>query len=86
MQELEVDSELSITPLQFFSDAAIKALQEISNQEFHVNDLMQQYIDGKATIEEVSIETTKLNLAISFASTVISTASQTFKELISMQI
>ena len=86
MQELEIDNTLSVTPLQFFSEAAIKALQDISNQEYHVNNLMQEYINGKSTIEEVSIETTKLNLAISFASTVISTASQTFKELISMQI
>lgn len=86
MQELDFENTLSVTPFQYFSETAVNALKEISDQEFHVNKLMQEYIDGKVSIEEVSIETTKLNLAISFASTVISTASQTFKELISMQI
>ncbi|MEK9657184.1 MAG: flagellar hook-basal body complex protein FliE [bacterium] len=86
LEYLNFDHALEITPFQYFSEQAVKSLNSVSQLEFRVNDLMQKYVEGKVSIEEVSIETTKLNLAISFATTVISTASQTFKELISMQI
>eukprot|EP01047_Picozoa_sp_COSAG01_P011785 COSAG01_NODE_519_length_16012_cov_4.344058_13_plen_196_part_00 len=80
------DHSLPITPFQYFTDQAMKSLKDISDQEFRVNDLMQKYVEKKVSIEEVSIETTKLNLSIAFATTVITTAAQTLKEFVSMQI
>ncbi|RAP33539.1 hypothetical protein DID75_01880 [Candidatus Marinamargulisbacteria bacterium SCGC AG-410-N11] len=77
---------LEVTPFQMFLDKAVEALESISDLEFKVNDLTEQYVQGKASIDEVSIEATKLNLAVSFATTVITTASQTFMEITKMQI
>ena len=54
--------------------------------ESKVNDLIEQFIQGKASIDEVSMETAKLNLAVSFATTVITTATQTFKEILQIPI
>jgi flagellar hook-basal body complex protein FliE len=68
-------------PFQIMIDRAVEALENISQMEYRVNDLTEQYIEGRVSIDEVSIEANKLNLAISFATTVISSASQTFKEL-----
>ncbi len=80
------DMKLEISPFQVFIDRAIEGLESISDMERHVNDLMEQYIQGRASIDEVSIETTKLNLAISFASSVITSATQTLKEITQMAI
>lgn len=80
------NNRLDVTPFQHFIDKAVEALENVSQQEFKVNDLIDQYIAGDVSIDEVSIETTKLNLAISFATTVVTTAQQTFKELTQMPI
>jgi hypothetical protein len=79
-------TRLEVTPFQLFLDRAVDSLESISQMEHRVNELTQQYIEGKASIDEVSMETTKLNLAITFATTIITTASQTFKEFTQMAI
>jgi hypothetical protein len=79
-------TRLEVTPFQLFLDRAVDSLESISQMEHRVNELTQQYIEGKVSIDEVSMETTKLNLAITFATTVITTASQTFKEFTQMAI
>lgn len=86
LTQLTSDKALSITPFQYFSEIALNSLSKISNEEFRVNDLMKKFVDGEVSIEAVSIETTRLNLSIALATTVITTASQTFKEFVSMQI
>jgi len=79
-------TRLEVTPFQLFIDRAVDALESISQMEYRVNELTQQYIEGKVSVDEVSMEATKLNLAITFATTVITTASQTFKEYTQMAI
>jgi len=79
-------NRLETTPFQLFIDKAVDSLENVSQMEFRVNDLIEQYIQGKVSIDEVAIETNKLNLAISFMTTVISSATQTFKELTQMSI
>ncbi len=72
--------------LAFFRTGSVSALEDLSAMENRVNDLMEQYILGRASIDEVSIETAKLNLAVSFATSTITSAVQTFKEILQMQI
>ena len=79
-------NRLEITPFQLFMDKAVDSLENISKMEFKVNNMIEQFIEGKVSIDEVSIEMSKLNLAISFATTVITTASQTFKEITQLSI
>lgn len=79
-------NKLEVTPFQLFIDKAVDALEGISKMERRVNTLMDQYMLGRATIEEVSIETTKLTIAMSFATTVISQATQIFKEIQGIQV
>jgi flagellar hook-basal body complex protein FliE len=86
IQEGYRSHKLDITPFQLFMDKSIAALENISDMEVRVNDLMEQYIQGRASIDEVSIETAKLNLAISFATSVLTSATQTFKEILQMAI
>ena len=79
-------NRVEVTPFQLFLEGAVDALQGISKQEFEVNRLIERYIDGDVSIDEVSMATTKLNLTISFATTLITTISQTFNEFTKMQI
>ncbi|MBT6121077.1 hypothetical protein HOH45_06405 [bacterium] len=74
-------NKFETTPFQVLIDKSIDALEGLSNMEYRVNDLIEQFIQGKASIDEVSMETAKLNLAVSFATTVITTATATFKEI-----
>ena len=79
-------NRLEVPPFQLFVDKAVEALENISQLEFRVNDLTEQFIEGRVSIDEVSMEANKLSLAVSFATTVITTASQTLKELTQLAI
>ena len=72
---------LNIVPLQIFLDNAIKSLERVSKQEFKVNNLMDQFVKGEISEDEVVLETAKLNLAISMVTTIVQSAVQTFKEI-----
>ncbi len=84
--QTQSQQSLDRTPFQIFIDKAVEVLDRVSQQEVYVNNLTEEYISGKVSIDEVSIEATKLNMAITFVTTVITTASTTLKELTGMQI
>ena len=87
LNELNLRSDrLDVTPFQLFIERAVEVLENVSQMEIRVNDLTEGYVRGEVSIDEVSMEMTKLNLAISFATTVLSTASQTLKELTQLAI
>jgi len=73
--------EMNIVPLQIFLDNAIKSLERVSQQEFRVNDLMDGFVKGEVSEDEVVLETSKLNLSISMVTTIMQSAVQTFKEI-----
>lgn len=77
---------VNITPFQFFIDKAIEVLESVSQLDYRVNDLTEKYIKGEVSIDEVSVETMKLNLAVSFVTTVLSSATQAFKEITQLAI
>tara|TARA_B100000131_G_C18062445_1_gene591048 strand:+ start:441 stop:1004 length:564 start_codon:yes stop_codon:yes gene_type:complete len=79
-------NRMEVTPFQMLIDKAVEVLESISTMEYRVNDLTEQYIEGKVSLDEVSVETMKLNLAVSFATTVLSSATQTFKEITQLAI
>ena len=72
---------INIVPLQIFLDNAIRSLENVSKQEAKVNDLMNQFIKGTISEDEVVVETAKLNLSISMVTTIVQSAVQTFKEI-----
>ncbi|MEK9727157.1 MAG: flagellar hook-basal body complex protein FliE [Candidatus Margulisiibacteriota bacterium] len=73
--------ELNIVPLQIFLDNAIKSLEQVSQQEFRMNNLIDGFVQGKVSEDEVVLETAKLNLSISMVTTIVQSAVQTFKEI-----
>ncbi|MGA0241665.1 MAG: hypothetical protein ACO3K7_01545 [Candidatus Marinamargulisbacteria bacterium] len=72
---------LRVVPLQIFLDNAIKSLQNVSDQEFRMNDLIDGFIKGNVSEDEVVLATAKLNLSISMVTTIVQSAVQTFKEI-----
>ena len=67
-------------------DKAVNSLNSISEQERNAELLIQNYIQGKAGLDEVMIEIEKANLSINLALTVINTSVQTFKEIMQMPV
>ncbi|RAP39167.1 hypothetical protein DID80_00755 [Candidatus Marinamargulisbacteria bacterium SCGC AAA071-K20] len=87
LNELNLRSDrLDVTPFQLFMERAVEVLENISQMEVRVNEMTEGYVRGEISIDEVSMEMTKLNLAMSFATTVLSTSSQTLKELTQLAI
>lgn len=74
-------SSLNKVPLQLFLDNAIRALEHVSKQEFKMNTLMDQFVKGNVSEDEVVLQTAKLNLSISMVTTIVQSAVQTFKEI-----
>ena len=72
---------LNRVPIQIFLDKAVEALDNISQQEFRVNDLIDGFIEGRVNEDQVIIETAKFSLAMSMLTTIIQTSVQTFKEI-----
>ena len=79
-QDAELD-QLNTVPLQFFIEKAVVALDDLSQLEFRANDLIDGYIQGTVTEDEVVIETAKLKLAMSMVTNIVQTVVQTFKEI-----
>lgn len=75
------NKSLNIVPLQIFLDNAIRSLERVSQQEFKVNNLMDGFIEGTVSEDEVILETAKLNLSISMVTTIVQSAVTTFKEI-----
>jgi len=74
------------TPFSQLLDTAVGALNELSAVEAKSNQLTEDYLQGKASLEEVMMETNRLSINMQLAVTVINTTAQTFKEIQQMQV
>ena len=81
--DLEV---LNRVPLQLFLDKTMEALNSLSQQEFKVNDLMEGFVDGRVSEDEVIVETAKLNLSMQMVTTIVQSAVQSFKEILQIAV
>jgi flagellar hook-basal body complex protein FliE len=74
------------TPFQKVLDNAIGALENVSKVEERANAYIQQYVQGNISMEDVVIETTKMQLAMELAITVVNQTVASFKEVQQMQV
>ena len=81
-QEQVVDS----TPFAMLFAGIVRSLEDVSKMEHKTNDLIQRYVDRKASVEEVTMATAQLNVSMTLLSTVMSSFSQSFKEIQNMQV
>ena len=65
---------------------AIEGLEGVSQFEFNANLLTDKYLKGEADITEVMIATSKLNIAVQLAVTTVTSAVNTFKEILQMPV
>ncbi len=77
---------ISRAPFQIMLENAVDALQNVSNTEQENNKLIDEFIQGKRSVDEVLISTNQLNLEMSLLTTVVNTTVQTFKEIQQMQV
>tara|TARA_A100001011_G_scaffold387729_2_gene466039 strand:- start:788 stop:1303 length:516 start_codon:yes stop_codon:yes gene_type:complete len=74
-----VPNQVNATPMQLFFDKTVSVLQRVSQREFRMNDLMEGFVEGRVSEDEVIIETAKLNLEMSMLVSIIQTSIQEFK-------
>ncbi|MFC1751939.1 flagellar hook-basal body complex protein FliE [Thermoproteota archaeon] len=79
-------ARMDITPFQLFLDKALEFFDGVSEMEKRADWLMEQYVLGKASIEELTIEKTKVSVALSFAVTLVNQITQSFKEIQNMAV
>jgi flagellar hook-basal body complex protein FliE len=76
-------------PTNVFDDVlskAASALETVSQTEFTANNLINNYIQGKAELSDVMVATSKMNISVQLAVTVITSAVSSFKEITQMQM
>ncbi|OGI07429.1 MAG: flagellar hook-basal body complex protein FliE [Candidatus Margulisbacteria bacterium GWF2_35_9] len=83
-----VDGQLNLKENLFKAslDKAIDGLNQVSQQELKADNLIKDYVNGKADLDQVMIEVEKANLSVSLALTVVNQALQTFKEIMQMPV
>jgi len=84
--DIEQEQVQEGSPFSMIFAGVVRALEDVSKMEHKTNDLIQQYVDRKASVEEVTMATAQLNVSVTLLSTVMSSLSQSFKELQSMQV
>ena len=76
----------SKSPFDTLLNKAVDALEGVSNMESSTNALINSYIQGNAELSDVMIATAKLNLMVQLATTTVTSAVNTFKEITQMQV
>tara|TARA_X000001036_G_scaffold431542_1_gene466010 strand:- start:157 stop:597 length:441 start_codon:yes stop_codon:yes gene_type:complete len=84
--KIEQEQARESSPFSMIFAGILSALDDVSKLEHKTNDLIQQYVDRKASVEEVTMATAQLNVSVTLLSTVMSSLSQSFKELQNMQV
>jgi flagellar hook-basal body complex protein FliE len=84
--KIEQEQVMENSPFSMIFAGVVRALDDVSKMEHKTNDLIQRYVDRKASVEEVTMATAQLNVSITLLSTVMSSLSQSFKELQNMQV
>lgn len=73
-------------PFESFLKAAVDHLSEVSMAEFKANSIAEDYIRGKASVEDAVLSMGKAREKIRFTTAVVNNMVTSFKELQQMQI
>ncbi len=83
---LDGKMSLSANPFDSILSKAVESLNSVSQSEFKANQLIDDYMKGKADLQEVMVATSKMNIMVNLGVTVVTSAVTSFKELTAMQI
>ena len=85
-QEGFEDRSTNLTPFQFFLDKSLEYFGRLSLLESQTDQLMVDYVEGRISLEELTIEKAKVSVGITFAVTVTSQVQQSFNQILNMNI
>jgi flagellar hook-basal body complex protein FliE len=77
---------LAGSPFEDILSRAVDSLEGLSRAERTANDLIDKYVKGQADLQDVMVQTSKLNILVQLAVTTINLAVTTFKEITQMQV
>lgn len=73
-------------PFEDVLSRAVASLEDVSQTEYYADKLINEYIQGKADVADVMLATSKMNIMVNLAITVVNNAVSTFKEITQMQV
>ena len=73
-------------PFEDILNRAVSSLEDVSQTEFYADKLINQYIQGQADVADVMMATSKMNIMVQLAVSVVNSAVSTFKEVTQMQV
>lgn len=79
-------TEFSGNPFEDLLTKAIDSLNAVSKAEAYTNQMVDNYVKGKAELQEVMVAQAKMGLMAQLAVTTVNSAVNTFKEITQMQI
>lgn len=65
---------------------AVEALNGVSQQEIYANQMIDRYTRGEVDMADVMLVTSKMNIMVNLAVTVVNSAVTSFKEVTQMQV
>jgi flagellar hook-basal body complex protein FliE len=74
------------SPFEDVMARAIEALNGVSRSEFYANQMIDGYLRGEVELHDVMVAQSKMSIMVQLAVTTVTSAVNTFKEIIQMQI
>ncbi len=74
------------SPFEDILSRAVNALEGVSKAEVSANQLIDRYVRGEVDLQDVMVQTSKMNIMVQLAVTTVNLAVNTFKEITQMQV
>ncbi len=83
----EGEGALSQTsPFEDILGRAVNALNGVSKAEMTANQMIDGYVRGQVDLQDVMVQSSKMNIMVQMAVTTVNLAVNTFKEITQMQV
>ncbi|HTY13746.1 MAG TPA: flagellar hook-basal body complex protein FliE [Candidatus Omnitrophota bacterium] len=74
------------SPFDDILGRAINALNGVSRAENNANQMIDKYVRGEVDLQDVMVQSSKMNIMVQMAVTTVNLAVNTFKEVTQMQV
>ena len=74
------------SPFEDILGRAVNALNGVSREEVKANQMIDGYVRGEVDLQDVMVQSSKMNIMVQLATTTVNLAVNTFKEITQMQV
>ncbi|MFA4967718.1 MAG: flagellar hook-basal body complex protein FliE [Candidatus Margulisiibacteriota bacterium] len=82
----ETQGYYKTSPFEDILGRAVNALEGVSQTEIKANQMIDGYVRGEVDLQDVMVQSSKMNIMVQLATTTVNLAVNTFKEITQMQV